>query len=264
MAKTKIQSMADFFSSMDRETLTQKDFLAAFKRVTELIKRIKQGQDDSNTNLDGRLNEFSQGQIQKLETAIAELRIQVNDVFIGERFTGLVKEKLEEITQRTSELRDGKDADSAEIIKLLKGDLDFLSSTKGEQGSPDSEHDITDKLNLLEDAIEPRVIKGLLKDFEEFKAQLKRIAEARVMGGPNANAVRVHIVSGQCDGENRRFTMPMARQILKFEMSQFPFNLYQDSSSETHGFTVGDRFLDLNSAVSPPERGQSASIYYIK
>jgi len=271
MATTSLEQISKMAAGFDKETLTQEDFLAAFKKVTELIKKIKQGQVDNQTALDGQVNAFTQGQIDKLEQAIADLKKQVNQAFVGDVMTRLEGEQntklgsaLQTMQDKIDSMRDGKDSNFEDVAKALLGNPKFLQITRGKDGSTDRGLEIASKLNLFEDGLDMKTVKGLAGLFEEIDKKFKRVAESRIPSGPNANAVRVHVVSDQCTGENRRFTMPMARNVLKFEMSQFPFNLYRDSSTEDHGFTVGDRSITLNSAAPAPDRGQSAVIWYIK
>lgn len=179
---------------------------------------------------------------------------------------------LERTFKGVIELKKGDKGDS---IKGDKGD-----SIKGDKGDSPTDEELTALIEPLipepipgkdgEDT-SPAMLKKLEDGIEEFKKQIEnriRKALSNIPKGqpsaPSADAVNVHIVSDQCNGDNRRFTMPMARKILKFEMSQHPFNLYPDTSAETHGFTIGDRSIELDSTVPAPQKGQSAAIYYVK
>jgi hypothetical protein len=117
------------------------------------------------------------------------------------------------------------------------------------------------------------LLKKVNNDNEEIRKAVSRAAKStpagssRVLAGPNVNQWQLHIISDQFDGSNRTFTMPTARQVWKIEMSQHPFNLYEDSgvgANRENGFTVGRNSITLNAAAPTPELGQSGAIMYIK
>jgi len=75
----------------------------------------------------------------------------------------MVDEKITAITKEFSAIKD-----SVSKVKAQKGDsgrdgidgLDGLDGKDGKDGSPDKPKDIADKLNTLENVIDPKVIKG--------------------------------------------------------------------------------------------------------
>jgi len=257
MPTTPLEQLTKLAAGFDKETLTKEDFLAAFKKVTELVKRIKKGQDEANTALDGRVNEFSQATLQRLEQALTELTAKVDSAFVGDVMTrlegeqntrmGTVESKLKEATELLALIEKGKQGDPG------------APGNPGRDGSPDKVDQILTKLNATEESIAPSVIIGLEAFFKELDRKLRRFAEARVHAGPNANAVLVHDASSQCDGENKTFTMPMARIVRAVHCTQFPF-FYRP----TVDFTIGNRNIELTAEVAAPESGQSLFIDYVK
>ena len=260
MPKTSLEQLQKLAAGFDNETLTKTDFEGKMQRVLALIQRLIQNVAENAARAEAKADTALRAVAEQHNLSLSELKSQTNQLFVGERL-----DEMSEVTKASfAELQDLLDEKGIAIDDKLLSVQDGLTPSN-------------DELLALISPLVPKVPdltklkKAFIKHLEDFKKLKERFGRfdragggSRFFGGPNANAVLIHIVSDQCDGENRRFTMPMARRVYKFEMSQHPFNLYEDTSSETHGFTVGDRFIELDNTVPAPKRGQSAAVHYLK
>lgn len=253
---SKLKQIERIVNAFNSEAITNEDFEGKMRRVLALIKDFIQKTNERAIRAEAKADEALRAISEQHNLSLGDLKKQTNQLFVGERL---------------DEMSEGSRAQFEELQGLLDTKLATLKSGK-DGDTPTSEQ----LLALISPLIKIPDLAQFQKDHEQFKndhEEMKRKIRlvSRSGGGsrfgntgPNANAVLIHIVSDQCTGKNRRFTMPMARRVYKFEMSQHPFNLYEDTNSETHGFTVGDRSLTLDSAVPAPQKGQSAAIHYLK
>lgn len=256
MALEKLKDLDRILNAFNSKAITNDDFEEKMQRVLALIKRFIQNTEEKAIRAEAKADAALRAVSEQHNLSLGELKKQTNQLFVGERLDSMSEgtraqfEGLQGLLDtKLTTLKSGKDGDTPNTEQLLALISPLIKIPDLTQFQKDHE-----------------VFK---KDHEELKRKMRLISRSGGGSrfgntGPNANAVLIHIVSNQCDGENRRFTMPMARRVYKFEMSQHPFNLYEDTTSETHGFTVGDRSLTLNSAAPAPQRGQSAAIHYLK
>jgi len=260
MAKTKLESMGDFFTTMDRETLTKADFEEKMQRVLALIQRLIKNIAENTARAESKADTALKQIADKHNLSITDFRKETNRISVESKSSvSRSDDKFFENEGRLDKLRglvDVLNFDSAEAAKEKAPSRTELATLVAP---------LEALLNNHEGLVES--FDTLLDDFKNLEKKFEKIplgSRTRVLAGPNVNAVNIHIGSNQCDGENRRFTMPTARKIIKFEMSQHPFNLYEDTATEVHGFTVGRGSILLNSAVPAPRKNQSAAIHYVK
>lgn len=100
----------------------------------------------------------------------------------------------------------------------IKG-KDYFDGQKGEDGSPDSPDQIADKINTLEEKIEQKTIKGLLKEFETLKIMVQNVSRKSSGGGGGMGNIIAEAPSGTINGVNTVFTLtnfPKTNALLLF------------------------------------------------
>lgn len=249
-----LEQLDKILKAFNAETLTKEDFLAAFKKVTELVLRINKRQDKAIQDLEVLYAQLLSRVKNDNDTNLKDLKTRTNELFVGNRLNEMSDDQRTLFNSLKGDINTLIDRKLREMNSEIKSKA--IRGPQGDKGDP-GRAPLSTELKL---AFAPTV--------EEFRKawedKVDHVMRTRGAPGPNANAVSIHIVSDQCDGANRRFTMPSARKIYKFEMSQHPFNLYQDTATEVHGFTAGRGSLLLNGGVPAPKRNQSAAIYYLK
>lgn len=250
-----VLELRQLVGGFNRRLIDEDDFEAKMKRVLALVQRLIQNNTKVAERAEAKADTALKVISEKHSTSLSDLKNQTNQLFVGKRLNEITEGNTTQfqalqslLDDKIASVKDGNDGKTATNEELLALMLPLLPKS----------------INLGD--VE-KAIKALQEEHKKIRDAIKKAAgnvSGRIIAGPNANAWNIHIVSNQCTGENRIFTMPMARKVYKFEMSQHPFNLYEDASDETHGFTLGDRSLVLNKAAPAPERGQSAAIYYLK
>ena len=249
MAKTKLQSMGDFFSSMDRETVTTKDFEEKMQRVLALIKTFIQKTEERAARAEAKADQALRAVAEQHNLSLSDIKKQTNELFVSGRL-------------------DEMDTGQRNRFNELQGLLDTKLATlkPGAQGRPPTREEILSVVHPLIPKVDLTALKESDKTLREEMDKLKkaisiaaRSTPSQVLAGPNANAVLSHDASDQCDGANKTFNMPMARRVNAVRCTQFPF-FYRP----TIDFTVGDRNIVLTSEVAAPESGQSFFIDYVK
>lgn len=231
-------------------------FEAKTKRLLELVVRLVKNNEAALRKIHAEHQVLLQEVAKNHDTSLTELKEKTNQLFVGKRLDSITEGNTTQfqglqslLDEKIASVKDGDDGTTPTNEELLALIMPLVPQAP----------DITEL---------KKIVKDHLAEFARLKLKFARFdrssGQGRVLAGPNANAVLVHVVSDQCGDGNRRFVMPMARKVLKFEMSQHPFNLYEDTNAETHGFTVGDRFIDLSADAPAPKLGQSAAIYYVK
>lgn len=244
------------------ENITRKEFTWEFQRIVKLLldvesrllkrhnERLKT-LEEKQTELAEKLKEDKDKNIAEMKTEVSAMKKDIQKA-LREQENGMnfIRDKLRDI-------KDGEDGGTPtkeELIALIEPLI------------PERE-----KIDLseIEKNIKQKIEKNIKQKEEQLETRMQRLEEAirkaaanqsgRIYAGPNANAVLVHDASSQCNGSEKTFTMPMARNILMVYCTQFPF-FYRP----TVDYTIGDRSITLTNEVAPPESGQSLFISYVK
>lgn len=214
MATTSDQ-LARFVAKMDSETITKEDFTKAFEQVLALVRQIMERNERALESLEQTYRGVSEKMSGDSQTAVNDLKGQVNDVFVGEKISGFEKRindalnKMEtHLKNRMSTVKSGKDADTTEVA--LK--------TLGLMPTPFDPRELKGEVNVAKKDID-----ALWKEIEELKGEKKL---GGVVGGGTSTIgvkyamgrlVTSETPTGDIDGVNKAYTLTQPPQaILSF------------------------------------------------
>lgn len=183
---------------------------------------------------------------------MADLKKQVDALFIGQKFDQMKKEHgnmLSELRTKMGQVKNGR---------TPKKGVDYFDGRPGKDGRLMTPDEVVSKINLSEVLIQADKIEGLA-DLNKKVDMATKQGGRRVLAGPNANAIQIANVTSQCNGSNRTFYIPTARQIHIVFSHEAPFFYFPG----TH-FTIGRNSITLLNNVAAPESGQGLGVFYTK
>jgi hypothetical protein len=258
MAISNEEKLKKLLYLMDEDSMTKQDFIKEWKKVLDLVRKIK----DENVKA-----------IRDMKEAHLKLSGKINDnnnqnlTKIGEDFTEKIKDLekrysvfMTDIELRVAEIKDGqdgKDADEEVIVDKVLNKIRIPEIDEIEKDLPKLGEPIRDALELLDG--DNRLMMSAVKGLEE---KLKELEEAKSGGnsvGGLINTVRYHDLSDQLDGAEKTFKVPAFRVAVQLSGTQFPI-VYRPGID----FTTGNKTITLTDEVSAPEAGQSLLFLYVK
>lgn len=243
------------------DSLTLSDFNEKFALVLEIIKKIKdtneedrgklQKKYDNLTEIVDKFYKAADGNLE--ETKKKALAYCVANC--SQESVDLVKVETEKmkakIDKRISEIRNGVDG---------KQGPQGIQGRPGKDGSPDTAQMIANKLNKEEEIIDQSVIKGLKEELKQLRSLLSQ-RSSYVGGGGGTNQVYVYDLSSQLNGVLTSFNLPAMKKVWKVELSSRPVLTQTthwtiDYANHTLAFTSE---ID---ATTELKAGQICTIYY--
>jgi len=212
VSEKKLNKLKEFVELL-KESLTREEFLEAFKSVLEqieklerdLISKIDQKTSSAISTLE-ELQQLHKEVIKKIQKENASsfsnmkrwAMEQVSTLFVKYQ----IKEKIAELDKKMSEIHDGKDADSAQIVQDVIAQIK-LPEHKETIFEPE---EIRDKLELLtgKERLEIKAI----KDLQELLDELKKRPTHFGGGGYSKIAADMHDVPNEVvSGSGTTFTL---------------------------------------------------------
>lgn len=132
--------------------------------------------------------------------------------------------------------------DMKEIAELVPSGKD------GKDGSSDTPDQIATKINTLEEKIEQKTIKGLIKFLNNIQNSIRE-ARIRPQGG-GGNVVEYYDLSSQLNGVLKTFTIPTNRRVLSIHASSFPFSAFRPTIDYSSTRTTITFTSEINAATT--------------
>lgn len=186
--------------------VTKEEFLKSFENVVAIVLKIEK----RNTDAVKKIEETYQNLLQKFQNdhtmTLAELKSQVNSVFVGDRLTEIKKEldarmsSIEgRIEKKLSSVKDGKTPTKNELVGLIKPLIPAPIP-----GSPDDPDEVVGKINRAGIQIKKSKIEGLeeeLKLFGNTKNNLTLVGGGRgiqlYVGGTKKGMIKtINLIAG--------------------------------------------------------------------
>lgn len=260
MAKNKLERINKIVEAFDKESLTQDDFLKAFKTVTDMVVRLREDLNQTIKRMEEAHGATTTRERSDRDNNFKELRSQVNDLFVGDQikrigdeqninFSGLrskinslIDEKIQEVDERMSH------------VKSIKGD----PGEQGFQGSPDTAEDILKKLQTV--GLDLIIIKEIKKLIKNVHTRLDRMP--KIITGRYVHTPIVDRLTASTDGSTKTFILSKAPKDVKtMEVFGTDFPIILDPTVD---FTVSGKTLTLTDAVDAPSSGATLiAKYYI-
>ena len=240
--KDKVKKLDRLLSLLDPEnSLTKKDFEAAFSKVVDLVKTILQKHEQAIRTLETQYSSLTDKLRQDHTSSLTELKDKTNQLFVGERLSAMDSETKTEFKKLQSSLNQIADTKLRELegrvydLKPIKGDR----GDKGDTGPMPTEH-----LQLMKD---------MMAEMKRIQDILSNISRGKGMGRAKIQIVRAVDLSSQVDGVVTDYTLPMDTVSVLFVWStQFPTILQPVTD-----FTLSGRTLTLTSQVGVIQSGQT-------
>ena len=143
---------------------------------------------------------------------------------------------------------DGDSPSVAEVAENLLANKSFLKKTKGEEGSPDTEKQIANKLNKTEQSVAIKVIKGL----PEALKNLRTLARKKGGGGKSGGGMgTIKFFKFTGDGATTEFTLPdlptqEGAAVFAFTQSG---RLHNDEHFTVSGMTLTTTYTPLDGEI---------------
>jgi hypothetical protein len=201
-----IQGFKRFFTALDPDNLTKDEFLSAFKKVVEHVKKIEKKTMEDMKRINDALNKVADS---KLTDTEKKLMASLNNYVSSSDST--LKSKITELDKRLANIRDGidgKDADEETIIGKVLSQIKLPEIASIEEDLPKMGKSVRDSLELLQDdeRLDVSAIKGLKDKFDEIMKMINK--EGNKLGGyPWAVQRGIETPSGTINGTNKAFTV---------------------------------------------------------
>lgn len=261
MALENLKRIMKIAEAFDKKSLTQDDFLKAFKTVVDVVVKIRKDVNEAIAKMGDTHNTLTERERGDRDNNFNTLRGQVNDVFVGDQIKRIGDEQgasFENLKTTINNIVDEKMVDVDERmsrVRSIKGD----KGKRGEQGSKDNGREIRNKLESLEgeDRLDFESIKGLPEILEKIE---KKIPTGGIITGRYVHTPMVDVFTG--DASTKAFTLSKAPKDLatvKGWGSDFPYILVEGSDN---GFTINGKVLTLNDVVDAPSLNARFVIEY--
>lgn len=202
------------------QSVTKQEILDSFKIITNLVAEIKKNNIESVNNLEQKYDEAIKKINAILTANLDEIKTD-SDNFLNEKKDFIKSEidklwvehqlKMQEIDDKLTEVRDGKDADSEEITAKVISSFHIPSIEEIGNELPRFGERIRDGLEILDgkERLNIEAIDGLKEALEE----IKNIKQQKMGGGGGFSkiAFESHIITGELlgtgDGETTEFSL---------------------------------------------------------
>jgi len=232
---------------MTQGTLTKEEFTKAVEAMMKIIVQMEKRNQQAIAKLQQDHASFMQNESGNHEMTLADMKKQVNQVFIGERMDEMKKMmnemidsamqkmhgKMSEVDSKMSKVRDG--------YTPQKG-KDYFDGTHGNKVTP---IEVRDKLEILKDGqkLSVQAIEGLTKLLEDLNVKSSRV----VSGGLISKRIRF-VDDETPSGSGTAFTISRAPETGSFK-------LYRGGARQrvTEDYTLDGKNLTLNVTLSTNE-----------
>lgn len=217
------------------ETVTKSDLDAFAKKIIEIVLKMEQKNSQAIDDLRNTYATLLSSMENRHTSSLADLKGQTNQLFVGEKISGMIKEHAARMLATDKKL-----AEAEAKIRSMK---DGLPGTRGERGFTG----LTGPTGLLDE----KALQALKDEMNKNVKDL--IIKSKGGGGKKIVYSKTMDLSSQCGNGNKVFTLD--ERVLKVnycQSSQFPF-IYR----KTVDWTATDLKVTLTSAVTAPEATQS-------
>ncbi len=188
----KIQKLKDMMTLLN-EGLTKSDFISAFKEVLDFLKKVKHENAVEMERIEKHLTEMTHEMKDKSETEMEAMKKKMMSYCEAEMKDMYQEHEdmMAKMDKKISEVHDGKDADSEEIITRVLTKIP-------KPIEPDNAHAIRNKLEKLEGKERLRI--DSIDELKETLEELKKIrTSARIFGGGgfSVGALNFHLVDDE-------------------------------------------------------------------
>lgn len=234
------------------EGITREEFVNAFKEVVKIVKDLQ----ETNKKEFELIHEFTKkfsGKIQSdTSMTLADMKRQVNQIFVGERMNAMQK-MIDESVKEAMDKMHGK---MTEIDKKMASVRDGYTPVKGKDYFDGKDANIVTpeqtvtKINHAENKIKKSQIEGLE---DEIKSLRKELATKAASGSRRVFQPYVDDFSAQTNGSTKIFYLsrePLKTGSVMVYGTDFPTIL-----RPTIDFTIVGKTLTLTSAVPAPNTG---------
>lgn len=148
----KLKRLEDIISVIDKDTVSQEEFVANFGVLMDLVAQIQEANDKH---------------IEQIDTIVAKRCLEALNQ-ATEKLKLINLDEWKKVQQRISLIKNGVDGKDGESIVGPKGDKgESIVGPKGDKGDsgvdlfPDTPEQLTEKINLSKEKINPEQIRGL-------------------------------------------------------------------------------------------------------
>lgn len=252
------QKLKDILNLLS-DSLTKKDFLDAFKAVTEYVKKVDTRTasevaqiKDMLTSTMERLKELHKEEVGSLESSMSKkMESDMNKMLLEH------EAMMAECDKKMAEMKDGEDGMDADEEKIVADVLAKLPPPK--ELAPETPESVRDKLETLEgdERLDKKYIKGLQEEIDKLR---KEIRSNTPISGGTGHMVKAYDLSSQLNGVTTTFNLPAMWRVISVHLSSVP-NILR----ETVDYTWTPTSITFTAQIEPSTTlasGQTCIITY--
>lgn len=251
---SKALELKKMLSTLDPDRLTREDFVAAFERVVDFLKRQEQQYQTLLSDMLSAKSRMEQKLAQDTHATAKDLTQEVSSA---------LKALTQRIDTRLHSLKDGKDGHNADEHAIFEKVMATIVLPEQKPLVSESPQEIRDKLELLqgEERLDVSAIRGLEEKIEKVRGENKTTLVP--IGGPSAGKiVKYHDLSASLNGSTTTFALPAFYRVVSVHSSSFPFILRPTTDYTVDGSTMQITFTSEIDPATTLASGQSLIIVY--
>ena len=250
--------------------LSREQFVALFTQVLDFVKKIDKGNSEMREKMEAMherlMSQLTSDNAIQINSAMQEAKTMIINMFgasmekMSREHTKMMsemKKEMEMMDRKMANIRDGKDADEAKIVKevLSQVPVPIIPTIEEiEKDLPELGAEIRNALELLQgkERLNKSAIEGLEEELEKIEAKITAIPKGRIGGMRKIPIVKRINLTSQIDGQTRSFSLPRDTvDILGIWGTQFPLNF------DTADWSFSGNTLTLASGITTPASGQT-------
>lgn len=217
---TKLEKLQELIKIVN-ESPSKEEFLANFKIIVDLIKKLKQANKEEMASLDTKYSEIVSGIKENYNKDMAEVKKKALTYCMQEmeKMMDNHKEKMEKMEEKMNGMGDElRPKMVEETMHLMTEKLTPMIPTVEaiEKDLPKLGEPIRDSLELLEgdERLEIQAIKDLREELDELKKQINKRFAVGGGGGVGMHNTTYYDLSSRLNGSTKTFSLPAMYKVI--------------------------------------------------
>ena len=249
-----LKKLQRLFNLMDDDALTKEQFIEAFEKVIDAIKKKEEDLLAGMTAFKTAADTFMQNMEERSGEVTAQAREEMQS--IASELSKLVETKVQEV-------KDGRDGIDANEDAIFERVMASIALPEQKPLVSDAPQEIRDKLELLQgnERLDVSAIRGLDEKLKAIEGKARTTLVP--IGGPSAGKiVKSHDLSSSLDGSTKTFSLPAFYRVVSVHTSSFPNILRPTTDYTTDGALMTITFTSEIDAATTLATGQTVIIVY--
>lgn len=260
----KLQKLQDILKTVN-EGLTRQEFTKSMEAMMKIIVQMEKRNMEAISQLQQQHASFMQNEKGNHEMTLADMKKQVNQVFVGDRLAEMKKMIEEMVNTSTEKMQEKMMAMDSKMSKVKDGYTPVKGKDyfDGKHGNILKPTELRDKLETLPkgEKLEINAIENLREELDKLE---KKSNTVFVGGGSSGGGriVKSWDISASLNGVLKTFALPAYWRVISVHLSSIPNILRENTDYTTNNAASTITFTSQIDAASSLATGQTCVIIY--